>query len=215
MEYTSKASARQRKGRVGRTSHGYCYRMYSKQRYEAMEDYTKPKIQRIPLTTLCLRTKAISPSSSIEEFILGTIQPPSSQNVRTGIASLIQIGALDSNEQMTPFGGIAVTFPIDCRLVKALLHSIGLRCYEPVMRIAAMLSVKNPFRFESNAETRTKIMEKKCFCLQMPKTAIVDSFGMYMIRFTGSKRTTTSNTIIAEAIFFRTQQCMKQKSRLK
>lgn len=161
IDFTSKASANQRKGRVGRTTKGYCYRIYSKDRYDSMNEHLQPEIQRIPLTELCLRTKSVSRESSIEEFIQATIEPPPAGNIHAGIANLMQIGALDSHEQITRFGQIALKFSMDVRLVKALIFSIILRCYEPVMRIVAMLSVKPPFHIGLNAESRKNISKKK------------------------------------------------------
>lgn len=161
LDYISKASACQRKGRVGRTCKGFCYRLYSKSTYDSMQDHPVPEIKRIPLTELCLRTKTIASQISIANFIADTIQPPPAENVHAGIATLIQVGALDTYEELTKYGEIALHMSVDVRLVKALIFSLILRCYEPVMRIVAMLSVKPPFQIGLTSENRTKIAKKK------------------------------------------------------
>ena len=53
----SKSAAAQRAGRAGRTQQGKCYRLYSREFFEAMEESTKPEIQRTSLvnTILCLK----------------------------------------------------------------------------------------------------------------------------------------------------------------
>lgn len=89
------------------------------------------------------------------------IQPPPEENIHAGIAALIQVGALDAYEQMTKFGQIALKFSLDVRLVKALIYSIIMRCYEPVMRVVAMLSVKPPFQIGTSNESRKQIGMKK------------------------------------------------------
>lgn len=160
IEFVSKASANQRKGRVGRTRDGICYRMYSKEDYAAMIDHPEPEITRMPLTQICLRTKSVSGETSILHFLRDVIEPPPDENVNTGIATLVQIGALDSFETLTGFGHIALHFPIDVRLVKALILSIILRCLEPVMQVAAMLSVKPPF-FMGVGDEKREIGKKK------------------------------------------------------
>lgn len=53
--WCSKASAQQRKGRAGRTGPGKCFRLYSEQQFEEMEDFSLPEIQRVPLHSLVLQ----------------------------------------------------------------------------------------------------------------------------------------------------------------
>lgn len=50
----ARANADQRAGRVGRTRPGRCYRLYSKQTYDEMEDYAPAEIQRSRLSNTCL-----------------------------------------------------------------------------------------------------------------------------------------------------------------
>lgn len=134
--------------------------------YESMPDHTKPEIQRVPLTELCLRTKAIAPHSSIIDFISKTIQPPPNENLRKAIDTLMRMGALNVNEELTRFGEIAVKFPIDCRLVKASMWAIVLRCFEPIMRIVAMLTVKSPFLVSSkNKKQQDRVSRKLQFAI--------------------------------------------------
>lgn len=60
--------------------------------------------------------------------------------------------------------GIPNFFSIDLRLVKALILSIVLRCFEPVMHSVALASIKYPFKIGTSTEMRQKIrMGKKKF----------------------------------------------------
>ena len=52
--YVSKASAKQRQGRAGRVREGFCFRLYTKQRYDVLRSFTQPEIQRVALEELCL-----------------------------------------------------------------------------------------------------------------------------------------------------------------
>ncbi len=47
--------AAQRAGRAGRTTHGYCYRLYSAALYaNIMEEHPEPEICRLPLESVVL-----------------------------------------------------------------------------------------------------------------------------------------------------------------
>ena len=50
----SRAIAEQRKGRVGCTGPGVCYRLYSEQDYLTFQEYSTPEIGRVPLDSLLL-----------------------------------------------------------------------------------------------------------------------------------------------------------------
>ena len=52
--FISKASGKQRAGRAGRVQAGYCFRMYTRRKWDALRDYTVPEILRVPLEELCL-----------------------------------------------------------------------------------------------------------------------------------------------------------------
>lgn len=53
--WISKASANQRKGRAGRTGPGVCFRLYSEDDFNKMDDFTLPEIKRISLESLIMQ----------------------------------------------------------------------------------------------------------------------------------------------------------------
>ena len=56
----SRAMAEQRSGRAGRTTHGYCYRLYSSALYaNIMDEYPLPEISKLPLEGVILQLKSI------------------------------------------------------------------------------------------------------------------------------------------------------------
>lgn len=57
--WISKASAKQRAGRAGRTGPGECFRLYSKNEFDHFHDFAIPEIQRAPLEPLLLQIKAM------------------------------------------------------------------------------------------------------------------------------------------------------------
>lgn len=141
----SKACAKQRAGRAGRIRNGICYRLYSKEQYDLMEQYTMPEILRVPLTEICLNTKMLAGDLSIEEFLLKALQPPSVKNIRQSIELLMRINALDEQENITYLGILLANMPVDCQYGKMILYSIIMRCVDPIVTIVSALSVKDPF----------------------------------------------------------------------
>lgn len=141
----SKACATQRSGRAGRVQNGFCYRLYSFEQFEVMNEYATPEICRTSLADVCLKVKMLTNKTSIEEFLLKAIQPPSKEQITCGINILKNINALDSYENMTDLGNHLAHMPIDCLLGKIILYALFLRCLDPVLTIVSALSLKDPF----------------------------------------------------------------------
>lgn len=58
-KWVSKAAARQRRGRAGRTQPGECYKLYTRKQEESWDEYAMPEILRTPLESLLLSAKAM------------------------------------------------------------------------------------------------------------------------------------------------------------
>lgn len=57
--WISKASAKQRTGRAGRTGPGECFRFYSENEFNHFHDFAIPEIQRETLDPLMLQIKSM------------------------------------------------------------------------------------------------------------------------------------------------------------
>lgn len=57
--WISKASAKQRTGRAGRTGPGECFRFYSENEFNHLHDFSIPEIQRETLDPLLLQIKSL------------------------------------------------------------------------------------------------------------------------------------------------------------
>lgn len=157
--WISKACAKQRMGRAGRTRAGFCYRLYSKQRFNAMEEFTLPELLRIPLTELCLHARIMT-KTTISDYLSKALQPPPSSTVNQSIKLLKTIGALNENEDVTKLGYRLVDLPVDVQLGKMLLYSIHMKCLDPVLTIVSALSVKDPFVLSFENEIATNLSRK-------------------------------------------------------
>lgn len=68
------------------------------------------------------------------------------------------MGALDTSEEMTALGLHLLDIPLEPVLGKILLHSVMLRCLDPVLSITCMLAYKSPFTLATD-QSRRKVGE--------------------------------------------------------
>lgn len=156
--WISKASAEQRKGRAGRTGPGVCYRIYSDEEYTALEKYSAPEIQRVPLDSLLLQMIAMGlPDARKFPFI----EPPPSESIENSILSLKDHGALTENEKLTCIGKTLSKLPVDITMGKMLIMGSIFHQVEPVLSLAAALSIQTPFTNRAFKDTECETSRKK------------------------------------------------------
>lgn len=102
---------------------------------------------RLSLQDLALRIKIlkIKIAPSIEEVLSRALDPPSSINIQRAIASLVEVKALTTSEEITPMGRLLSKLPMDVHLGKFLLVAALFKCLDPALTIAATLNSKSPF----------------------------------------------------------------------
>jgi len=142
VKVISKAQAEQRSGRAGRTAPGTCYRMYTTEDYDRMQQVPAPAIQRIDFTTTALQIKAMG-IHDIRRF--GFMDPPQPERVDYACKRLRALGALDKDMRVTPLGFQMAEFPLAPHLSKILLTAAQMECSDEVLTIVSMLSVKYVF----------------------------------------------------------------------
>ncbi|XP_028651446.2 probable ATP-dependent RNA helicase DHX34 [Erpetoichthys calabaricus] len=140
--WISRASAEQRKGRAGRTGPGVCYRLYAESDYEAFAPYPVPEIQRVALDSLVLQMKSMHLG---DPRTFPFINPPPAASIENALHYLRDQGALDSQGELTPIGSLLAQLPVDVVIGKMLVLGCLFRLVEPVLTIAAALSVQSPF----------------------------------------------------------------------
>ncbi|KAK9240682.1 P-loop containing nucleoside triphosphate hydrolase protein [Lipomyces kononenkoae] len=145
IDWVSRANVKQRSGRAGRVRNGTYYGMYSKNRLARMHVTATPEILRSDLQQICLETKALGIKESIQSFLAATIQPPSAWAVDSAVASLMHIGALTDDAELTPTGKLLSSIPVAPSLGRMLLLSIAFRCFDPILIIAAMSTSRSIF----------------------------------------------------------------------
>jgi len=141
IEAVSRASADQRKGRCGRIGPGVCIRLYSETDYIDRAAFTEPEILRTNLASVILQMKALR-LGGVEDFPF--LEPPEPRMIRDGYQTLLELGAVDENRELTPIGSQLARLPIDPRLGRMILAARDENCLKEVMIIAAALSVQDP-----------------------------------------------------------------------
>jgi ATP-dependent helicase HrpA len=141
VEPISQSSADQRKGRSGRVADGICIRLYSEEDFSARPRYTQPEIQRADLAEVILRMKAFN-LGDIETFPF--LNPPAPPAIRTGYQLLQELGALDTEKNLTPLGRDLARLPIDPAIGRMILQSRHEHALREVLVVAAGLSIQDP-----------------------------------------------------------------------
>jgi ATP-dependent RNA helicase TDRD9 len=155
LEWASKSNMNQRKGRAGRVSNGFCYRLITKEFYsKKIQDFPAPAILRQPLDKLILNIKRFTLNKSPKQILALALTPPPEDNIDRTILYLKEVGALTlfkngefctDDGDLTYAGRIMNDLPVDLKLAKLILfgHVFG-RTREAVI-IAAALSLRSLF----------------------------------------------------------------------
>ena len=139
----SRASARQRAGRAGRTRPGKCFRLYTEKSFhEDLQETTYPEILRSKMSNVVLTLKKLG----IDDLVhFDFMDPPAPETLMRALELLNYLGALDDEGEMTELGFQMSELPLDPQLAKLILVSPEYRCSAEIVSIVACLSVPNIF----------------------------------------------------------------------
>lgn len=163
--WISKASALQRKGRAGRCRPGICFHLFSRLRFNNMQEFQVPQLLRMPLQELCLQTKLLAPTSCpVAEFLSKAPQPPPAHTIRNAVQMLKAIDALDQHEDLTHLGYHLADLPVEPHLGKMVLCAVVLKCLDPILTIACTLAYRDPFVLPAQgSQKRSSLICRKRF----------------------------------------------------
>ncbi|KAJ3186080.1 ATPdependent RNA helicase [Gaertneriomyces sp. JEL0708] len=145
--WVSRANALQRRGRAGRVQTGTCIHLFTSHQYEhGLSAQQLPEMQRVALDQLCLRVKILGfLDGKIGEVLAKVIEPPTKESVDKALDTLRALGALTKGEVLTPLGWHLGRLPVDVRIGKLLIYGTIFQCLDPVLTVAAAMSLKSPF----------------------------------------------------------------------
>ena len=180
--FVSRAEAIQRKGRAGRVRPGFCFRLYTKKRFDKrFLESAIPELLRCSLTELTLNVLIGGFQPSLFQEAL---DPPLLSRVQHAVSLLRDVGCCNEEEgegvagssssyRITPLGRALALLPVDLRVGKMLLLSQLFGGSDFVLSAAAALSnAKSPFLepFDEGGRESAKAKQRLYFTRLVTKS---------------------------------------------
>jgi ATP-dependent RNA helicase DHX57 len=157
--WIAKSNASQRQGRAGRVREGFCFRLYTEAQFEKLRDHQICEMHRVPLESLVLQITLLNLGDEME-YLSKALSPPEERAVKASVNVLKSLGALTDEKRLTSLGYHLASLPLDVRIGKMIIHGALLRCLDPVLTIAACLSVKSPFLSSTEDQSQIEGIKK-------------------------------------------------------
>lgn len=141
IDRISQASCNQRAGRSGRIGPGVCIRLYSEDDYGSRETFSVPEIQRSNLAEVILQMVALNLG---DPHRFPFLDPPRKASIHEGFRTLKELGAIDGQNQLTSYGKIMSSMPIDPVVSRIILEANKYRCLTEIVIVAAALAIQDP-----------------------------------------------------------------------
>lgn len=140
----SRSAAIQRKGRAGREAPGQCYRLYTEDGYNTMEERTVPEILRCDLSQAILTMKA----RGVDDVLnFPFLDRPPREALEKALLQLLHLQALSESGAISEQGLKIAKFPLTPTLGRVLVEAAKPErdCLLDVIDIISALSVENVF----------------------------------------------------------------------
>ena len=141
IEKISQSSANQRAGRCGRITAGVCIRLYSEVDFQNRPKFTDPEILRTNLASVILQMKGLKLGDP-KDFPF--IDPPPTKMINDGLRLLLEIGAVNKNQDLTKVGKQLIRLPIDPKIGRIVIAGGALHCLKEILIITSGLSIQDP-----------------------------------------------------------------------
>ena len=182
--WVSKAQAKQRRGRAGRTTPGACFRLFSRTQFANFEKTQAPEMLRTPLQSLVLNIKSMAPESgTAKETLSLALTPPDENALDLAVQELNDLKAMaivNDEEVVTPLGKHLTHMPCDPRLGKMLVYASLLGCLDPMLTIASAMSGR-PLFYSPRDNREDADKKKRAFAVgKSDHLAVVNAFDGWL-----------------------------------
>ncbi|EPR78500.1 ATP-dependent helicase HrpA [Spraguea lophii 42_110] len=147
-------SAEQRKGRCNRLGEGYCYRLYTEEKYTSLK-HNIPEIMQSDLSYLFLSLIKFGINILNTEYV----DKPSLKNVNQSLKFLLQICAITMKNnifEITKYGEELVKLPLDIKMGNFFLTSKKYNCAKHCALLISVISQENFNFFEDLKNKKNK-----------------------------------------------------------
>lgn len=151
----SKSAAIQRRGRAGREAPGQCYRLYTENDYNSLQDANIPEILRCDLAQAILNLKA----RGVEDiWNFPFLDKPRRESIQRALLQLLQLSALDDAGKISDIGLKVAKLPVSAPLGRVLVAGMetGSDCLAEIIDIVSCLSVESIFLNLTSEEARER-----------------------------------------------------------
>ncbi|KAG0287617.1 putative ATP-dependent RNA helicase dhr2 [Linnemannia gamsii] len=176
VEPISKSSARQRMGRAGREAAGLCFRLYTEDSFDQLEEDAIPEIKRCNLESAILSLKATG-IDDVTRFDF--MDRPSKSGLLRSLEHLYALEALDDEGKLTDIGTKMAAFPVDPPYAKVLLQSDKMECTKEAIEIISLLSVDTIFAAPSSKREEANEARQKFTSLDGDHLTLLNTLRAY------------------------------------
>ncbi|EIJ87598.1 uncharacterized protein NEPG_02225 [Nematocida parisii ERTm1] len=149
----SKSAAKQRSGRAGRVGPGVCYRLYTEEAYNGLQENNIPEILRADISSVTLSLIALDADPEKFDFL----ESPGENSILSALSELFILGLISDKKKITALGKEVSKLPLSPSLGKFLIHgkSLGAGC--SAAAVCSLLSGERISLFPKDIDTSSII----------------------------------------------------------